>query len=615
MLPHLLRGGYQGGGGGAGGKEGTLLETMRRSAFVTILYVIVSVFLFATFSLYSSRNPVYVADLFNPLSRSSDSSFRAIREDLHNNSRHRPFRQSNSSDQKKNVLMTSPDDESLLEEHSNIDSESILFPDWEVFVIVSTDTPVASRESLLCRYPNEETSPARFAGILASTNQSTFKCELPTRNRRRLPFLSPELTTLSTKELKPPPPAKELMKWSLLAYESFSMETDVVLFVKGVNNRQGMNRPARGLKCIFSDVASNRTVRTAVTSSVQEVFRCAHPDLTALGYNGQDDPSFKVKVSLEISEEVLVVPTVAYYTPWCRIANPKPKSELCATTMVYNVAKFLREWVMYHSKVGVDKFILYDNDSDDGLNDTVEELNEEGYRVETVSWIWPKTQEAGFSHAAIQAKDSCKWMMYLDVDEFVFSASWENSSEPSDQMLKSLIPRSSASSTANRRRRRVGQVSMKCYEFGPSNQRCHPQEGVTQGYTCRRKSDNRHKSIVLLEAIDHSLVNVIHHFTLKREYKWRQLNIQNTLVNHYKYQAWPEFKLKFRRRVSAYVVDWKKAENPSSKDRAPGLGFEPIEPAGWEHKFCEVKDDRLKMVTQKWFGYETVTGYVMAWQR
>jgi hypothetical protein len=61
-------------------------------------------------------------------------------------------------------------------------------------------------------------------------------------------------------------------------------------------------------------------------------------------------------------------------------------------------------------------------------------------------------------------------------------------------------------------------------------------------------------------------------------------------------------------------VDWTKGLNPLSKDRAPGLGFEAVEPSGWEHKFCEVQDDRLKLLAQRWFEKQTMAGSKMAWQ-
>ncbi|KDP36785.1 hypothetical protein JCGZ_08076 [Jatropha curcas] len=470
------------------------------------------------------------------------------------------------------------------------------------------DLQMISAQNFTCLYPSRHTAPAIFSGFLPSLNQTTFKCFLPKGARRRYPFLAPMLTRLSEVESPVRWPSSvapvEMLRWTFLVYESFSAEDDVVLFAKGLNNRQGINRSPLEFKCVFVDEANNNTVITAVTSSIQEVFRCHHPDLTAFGSGGYE--SIKLKVSLQILAEKRVVPSVAYYTGKRTIINAQPKFQLCASTMVYNVGKFLKEWVIYHSKIGVDKFLLYDNDSDDDLTTVVKDLNQEGYNVETLLWLWPKTQEGGFSHAALYANDSCNWMMYVDVDEFVFAPSWENSSRPSDQMLKSFLLPSSENKT--------GQVSILCNEFGPSNQRSHPAEGVTQGYNCRRRLDNRHKSIVLLEAIDNSLLNVIHHFTVKENYTQKQMSLEEAVVNHYKYQAWSEFKAKFRRRVSAYVVDWMQEMNPSSKDRTPGLGFEAVEPEGWENKFCEVEDNRLKTVVQKWFGTETETGYRMAWQ-
>ncbi|KAJ8772537.1 hypothetical protein K2173_027714 [Erythroxylum novogranatense] len=580
------------GGAGSGTQLSPIInllpETMRRSASMTTLTAFISVFIFVSFCLYSTRGPIYVSDLFNPLVRHGGSLVHAIQDEL-------PDRYPNDS----------------VPEYSYVDSVSILFPDWEVLVIVTDATPVTTNENFICWYPNGETSPARFAAVLPSTNQSKFKCEFPKRNRRSRPYLSPEIRRSSHRGSSPASAAetnKELMKWNFLAYESFSTEDDVVLFVKGVNNRQGVNRSPQDFKCLFRHVNGSTAVGTEVTSSAQELFRCRHPDLTAFRHDGaQDDETvpFKVKVSLEIPQESAVVPTVAYYTPWRRMLNQERKSQMCAATMIYNAAKFLREWVMYHSTIGVDRFILYDNDSDDGLSAAVEELIKEGYNVETVTWVWPKTQEAGFSHAALYANHSCTWMMYVDVDEFVFSPSWASSSNPSDHMLMTLIPEEST----------VGQVSIRCNEFGPSNQRSHPQQGVTQGYTCRRKSANRHKSIVLIDAIEDSLLNAIHHFRLKRGYRSKQLSLQTGVVNHYKYQAWSEFKVKFRRRVSTYVVDWMRSLNPMSKDRTPGLGFDPVEPDGWENRFCEVRDDQLKVMTQKWFGNQTGSGHGMAWQR
>ncbi|XP_071924513.1 glycosyltransferase family 92 protein Os08g0121900-like [Coffea arabica] len=549
---------------------------------------------------------------------------------------------------------------------------SLLLPDWEVLVIVSPEhTPTLMTHprgyrhddgQYLCSFPNSDISPATPAGVLHFPDRATFKCVLPERSRRRLPFPRPVLT----KNRAPPPqrssPAPEMLRWTYVAYDSLTTEDDVVVFAKGLNHRQGINREPSEFKCVFyrgDDVANG--VRTAVTNSMQEVFRCQRPSELNASFPlfsssssssrspppAGEDPE-RIKVTLETVLDKRVLPSVAYYNPPRKLAaKSSGRALLCACTMVYNVAKFLKEWVVYHSKIGVQRFLLYDNGSDDNLKDVVEELVRQGYDVNSYFWYWPKAQEAGFSHSAVYAKDSCTWTAYIDVDEFIYSPSWFNSSSPSSSMLHSLLtlppPVGAATddhdhnhnnNNNNNNKRSIltsnaeelaslslGQVHIGCHEFGPSNRTEHPAEGVMQGYNCRKQLENRHKSIVLLDAVDNSLLNVIHHFSLKPGYCPRKLSIREALVNHYKFQAWPEFKTKFRRRVSAYVVDWTQQVNPGSNDRTPGLGFSAVEPQGWPGKFCEVLDNGLKDLTRKWFALEVASSsevhnnYKMAWQR
>ena len=140
----------------------------------------------------------------------------------------------------------------------------------------------------------------------------------------------------------------------------------------------------------------------------------------------------------------------------------------------------------------------------------------------------------------------------------------------------------------------TGQISLRCRNFGPSGLHEHPQKGVTEGYTCRERQEKRYKSILLLEAASPSLLNIIHRFQLKKGYRTLYVKASKAVINHYKYQAWSEFKAKFRRRVSAYVVDWRESRNPGSQDRTSGLGNRAIKPHGWENMFCEENDTALK---------------------
>ncbi|XP_026446126.1 glycosyltransferase family 92 protein At1g27200-like [Papaver somniferum] len=500
-------------------------------------------------------------------------------------------------------------------EQRNRVHDSVIIPDFEVLVLVSPDHNQFSSldfyDNIYCLFQNNSTSPAKSTGVLPSSGAKIFKCIIP-ENLRDLKSIHPPILTTSPEDyyylssdesLK-----KKVFSWNIsVCYDSFSTDEDVILFVKGVNkNHVAINKTPSEFKCLFSSgVNSSNTAITSVTSSSQEVFRCLHPTETEILGLGDE----KIRVSLQVKD--WVVPSIAYYTPPARNLMRPEKKLLCASTMVYNVSKFLREWVIYHSKLGIDKFIFYDNDSEDGLQNVVDGLGGDyNVDIEVIFWPWPKTQEAGFSHSAIRSRDSCTWMMYTDIDEYVFSPKWVDTLEPSADMLTSLLP----SNISSLPFQKIGQVEIFCYEFGPSNQKVHPVEGVTQGYTCRRRILNRHKSIVLLDAIDTSLYNVIHHFELKDGFHGRKMSSRDAVVNHYKYQAWSEFQAKFKRRVSAYVADWTDPVNPMSKDRTPGLGFEPVEPKDWGTRFCEVEDTGLKMLTQKWFGLVSSEGHKMVWQ-
>ena len=115
------------------------------------------------------------------------------------------------------------------------------------------------------------------------------------------------------------------------------------------------------------------------------------------------------------------------------------------------------------------------------------------YNISRHPWPWAKTQESGFSHCALMAKDKCQWMMYTDVDEFVFSPSWmkQNIEYPlmnityPKAVLRQLV--TNLSTVGKPGAAMTGQISLRCRNFGPSGLHEHPQKGVTEGYTCRER--------------------------------------------------------------------------------------------------------------------------------
>ncbi|MED6155639.1 hypothetical protein PIB30_006813 [Stylosanthes scabra] len=399
-----------------------------------------------------------------------------------------------------------------------------------------------------------------------------------------------------------------VLSWNNLAYEAELDGDTAVVFVKGLNLRPHRISDPSQFKCHFGLTGSQNaafSITTKAVSVAQEAVRCSLPHTT----NNEEIITVTVShVTGHVRHTVReVMPSVARVHGESNngeARKKKNKHELCACTMVWNQARALREWVMYHSWLGVERWFVYDNnsDADDGIDGVVNDLDSKGYNVSRVIWPWIKSQEAGFSHCALKAKEHCNWVAFFDVDEFFH---FPNKSGNRKNALRSMVSKFSSSNS-------VAELRTECRSFGPSGLRSHPKRGVSLGYTCRVGSTERHKSIVRPEMVDPSLLNVVHHFELREGYVHRNIGVGSVVVNHYKYQVWESFKAKFHRRVATYVVDWKEDQNKGSKDRVPGLGTQAVEPANWRFRFCEVWDTGLRDFLLSNFA-DPVTG-LMPWE-
>ncbi|KAK9677361.1 hypothetical protein RND81_11G138600 [Saponaria officinalis] len=381
-----------------------------------------------------------------------------------------------------------------------------------------------------------------------------------------------------------------VMSWgNMLAYEaSFDGDATVAVFVKGLGLNGEIKSDPSQFTCRFG---KDFALVTKAVTAAQEVIRCPLPQgLTQSGIS-ENGEEIQVTVERAIESKVRgrdsIVPSIAKLHKNKNNYNYNDnayKHELCACTMVWNQAGFIREWIMYHGWLGIQRWFLYDNNSDDELKEVISDLNLENYNVSRHAWPWIKSQEAGFAHCLLRARDQCEWVAFFDVDEFYNIPT----SNLGNNALHDLVHNISTSSPL------TGQIRIDCFNFGPSGLKVSPSEGVALGYTCRLKGNVRHKSILRPEAVDESLLNRIHHFELKTGFAQRSLPHKIAMINHYKYQVWNVFKAKFVRRVSAYVTDWQEKTNEESNDRTPGLGTEAIEPEDWHLRFCQVWDTRLK---------------------
>ncbi|XP_057791654.1 glycosyltransferase family 92 protein RCOM_0530710 isoform X2 [Salvia miltiorrhiza] len=466
--------------------------------------------------------------------------------------------------------------------------ETVIFPDEAVvFLKYPSSAFLFTRDDINCIYLPPNSSQPRLQlppSAVDSDGESHHIVRCPAPPRGSILSL---LIKHNGNNLAPGP----MHRWDSLAYEAMIDNSDntTLVFVKGLNLRSG--RPATDpnkFKCVYGlDSAKPRFVLSAdAVSAAQEVVRCRTPSSILNGshrFSPNSDNSIKVSVRVVGRHEVDSVARLksAEWSPKPAGAGGRGKQhKMCVCTMLRNQARFLPEWIMYHGRVGVERWFVYDNNSDDDVEGAVGSLAGAGHNVTRHLWPWIKTQEAGFAHCAMRARGLCEWVGFIDVDEFLHL--------PSGLSLYDDVVRPLGAGED------VGEVRVACHSFGASGLREAPARGVMAGYTCRLAAPERHKSIVRPEALDSSLINLVHHFHLKAGF--RHVNVKRSVlvINHYKYQVWEVFKEKFYRRVATYVSDWQQERNVGSKDRAPGLGTKAVEPSDWPTRFCEVKDTGLR---------------------
>jgi len=94
---------------------------------------------------------------------------------------------------------------------------------------------------------------------------------------------------------------------------------------------------------------------------------------------------------------------------------------ICA--IFQNEAQWLKEWIEYHLLVGVDSFLLYENNSSDGWQAVLQPYIDKGV-VEIVDWSsreggFPKQQADAYNDGLQRLKQKSEWVAFIDTDEFI----------------------------------------------------------------------------------------------------------------------------------------------------------------------------------------------------
>lgn len=94
--------------------------------------------------------------------------------------------------------------------------------------------------------------------------------------------------------------------------------------------------------------------------------------------------------------------------------------ELAVCAIFREEAPFLHEWLTFHATIGATHFYLYNNGSTDNFQEVLVPWCNCGL-VTLQDWVGPVQQVPVYADCVRRARATCRWVAFIDVDEFLFS--------------------------------------------------------------------------------------------------------------------------------------------------------------------------------------------------
>jgi Glycosyltransferase family 92 len=157
------------------------------------------------------------------------------------------------------------------------------------------------------------------------------------------------------------------------------------------------------------------------------------------------------------------------------MSRVRPYLSVCA--IYRNEADYLREWIEFHRLVGVERFFLYDNESEDHHEQVLAPYLEDG---SVVLKYWPISpgQLPAYDDCLAEQREASRWIAFIDLDEFLFSPT----GSPVSEVLVEF--------------ERWPGVGANWAAFGQSGHQTRPPGLVIENYLRRMRDDrSRHRNI------------------------------------------------------------------------------------------------------------------------
>lgn len=95
-----------------------------------------------------------------------------------------------------------------------------------------------------------------------------------------------------------------------------------------------------------------------------------------------------------------------------------PTYNLAVCAIAKNEGQYFGEWIEWHRSKGVEKFYIYDNESDDNTKEVLAPYIEAGI-VEYTYFPGKRKQLAAYDDCLEKHRLECRWLAIIDLDEFI----------------------------------------------------------------------------------------------------------------------------------------------------------------------------------------------------
>lgn len=144
--------------------------------------------------------------------------------------------------------------------------------------------------------------------------------------------------------------------------------------------------------------------------------------------------------------------------------------DLGVVAIAKNEGNYILEWIKFYKAIGADVIYLYDNDSDDNTYAVIEEYINNGF-VKWIPFSGKMMQIPAYNDAIEKYRNECRYMAFVDLDEFIIPAK----EEPVLETINRIMSRNLY----------AGGIGVNWVLFGSSGYKTKQNKPVTQTFFYR----------------------------------------------------------------------------------------------------------------------------------